>query len=300
MNLPKQVQEQERKANEALDRIRQGGTPPAGNEAPPQQEPIAQAPAPDWEARYRALQGKYNAEVPRLSELVKSQQEQIEAARREIEALKSRPPAADTRIDLTASLPEEVRDRYDPEMLQTMAQIAQQAAEKEAKEAREEAERARQERLQRSDALLTEQRKAEMLDALDDLSPDWRVIDKSPGFVAYLNQPDPATGKHLRDTLNAAVQRFDAATAARIFNRFAMTALPQTPAAPPTPSLESQRVPEIAGAGLSAPAGDKRIFTKAEAKAEYTRAAGLVISNPKRAAEIEREIDLAHAEGRIR
>lgn len=301
MNLPKQVQEQERRANEAIERMQQAQQPAApAAEAPPQQVPsVAATPAPDWETRYKTLQGKYNAEVPRLSELVKVQQAQIEGLTREVEALKTRPPAADTRVDLTADLPDDLKERFDPDMIKLVSEIAAKSADRLANEVKPVMERVQAQESQRAEQLLTQQRQAEMLDALNDLSPGWEQADASPGFVAFLEQIDPATGKPLRDTLTAAVQRFDAATAARIFNRYAASA-PKPPSAPLPPNLAAQVVPDIAGAGSSAPDGNKRTYTVAEAKAMYARSASLLNSNPAEAQRIEREIELAHREGRIR
>jgi hypothetical protein len=300
MSLPKQVQDQERRANEAIALIQQANQPaaPAAAEeaAPP---PQAVVPEPDWKARYMTLKGKYDSEVPRLSELVRTQQEQIEALKRENEALKNRPPAADTQISLVAGLPNEVRERFDPDMIQLMTTIAATSAERVASEVRPAIERVEARDNQRAQELLSQQRQSEMLDVLNDLVPEWAQIDASEHFARYLQNVDPATGKPLADTLNAAVQQFDAVKAARIFRAYANSA-PKTPAAPPPPSLAAQLVPDIAGAGSSAPAGDKRVYTAAEIKAMYAQSAGLVNSNSARAAEIEREIDLAHREGRIR
>lgn len=301
MNLPKQVQEQEQRANEAIEQMRQAQQPaaPAVETPPPQAPAVAATPPPDWEARYKALQGKYNAEVPRLSELVRTQQDQVETLRREVDALKSRPLAADTQTDLVADLPDDLKERFDDDMIKLFSTIAAKSAERVVSEVRPAVERAQAQEAQRTEQLLNQQRQTEMLEALNDLSPDWEKADASPGFVTFLDQIDPATGKPLKDTLTAAVQRFDAAKAARIFNAYARSALNQ-PAAPPPPNLAAQQVPDIAGAGSSAPAGDKRIYTVAEAKSMYVRSANLLNSNPTEAQRIEREIDLAHREGRIR
>ena len=301
MNLPKQVQEQERRANEAIEQMRQAQQPAApAVEPPPSQAPVVAAtPAPDWEGRYKTLQGKYNAEVPRLSELVRTQQDQIETLKREIEALKTRPPAADTRADLAADLPADLKEQFDPAMIQLVSTIAARSAERVANDVKPVMERVQAQENQRAEQLLTQQRQTEMLEALNELSPDWEKLDASPGFLAFLEQIDPATGKPLKDTLNAAVQRFDAAKAARIFNRYAASA-PKPSSALLPPNLAAQVVPDIAGAGSSAPDGSKRTYTVAEAKAMYVRSAGLINSNPAEAERIEREIELAYREGRIR
>lgn len=297
MNLPRQVQAREEQANQAIERIKQGGESAQGPTDQAQQ--VVQQPPVDWEARYKTLQGKYNAEVPRLSELVRTQQEQIETLKRELEHMKSRPPvAADTRSDFTADLPEDLRDRFDPDLIQLVATVSAKQAEQIAARVEPVVESVREERNQRAEKLLTEQRRAEMLEALNELSPGWERIDATAEFAAYLNQLDPATGKPLKDTLTEAVQRFDAARAARIFNAYART-LPTT-AAPQRPNLAAQQVPDLAGAGFSAPAGDKRIWTRAEIQAEAKRIALLSLKDPAAAKEREREIDLAMREGRIR
>lgn len=301
MNLPKQVQAAEERANEALGRM-SSAEKQASNEAPAapkqdQQQP-PQAVTTEWEARYKALQGKYNAEVPRLSELVKSQQGQIEDTRREIEALKSKPPEADTPAK-SADLTDEMQDKYDPEMIALIQQLSAKSAERAVDAIRPAVDKVVEKDKQRADYLLSEQRKSDLLDALNELVPEWQQVDASPAFAQYLQQIDPATGKHLQDTLNEAVQKFDAVKSARIFRGYVNSTPPPT-AAPKKANLAFQQVPEIAGAGSSAPSGDKRVYTSAEAKEVMTRAALMSNRDPARAQAIEREIDLAMSEGRIR
>jgi hypothetical protein len=92
--LPRQVRKQVEEANKLHEQLARNGldqaaaaaaqpppTPPAG-EAPPAAAPEGAAPAAPpaegWEQKYRVLQGKYNAEVPRLQKQAQTQAQQIE------------------------------------------------------------------------------------------------------------------------------------------------------------------------------------------------------------------------------
>jgi len=112
LNLPRAVAEAERKAEEALQRLQQARQPqqtqdpqpPAENlnqdpaPTPAPSEPAATAPAAPaatpsegdekWEARYKTLHGKYNAEVPRLHSALKERDSKLNSLTEEVEALK--------------------------------------------------------------------------------------------------------------------------------------------------------------------------------------------------------------------
>jgi len=115
LNLPRAVLEAERKADEALQRLQQARQPQQQQQDPPPgdpsaSDPPANTPAPSeptaqattapaatppsegddkWEARYKTLHGKYNAEVPRLHAALKERDGKLNSLTEEVEALKA-------------------------------------------------------------------------------------------------------------------------------------------------------------------------------------------------------------------
>ena len=114
MAIPNAVQEQERQASEAIEALNK---PPA--EAPPTDQsasPPPSQPTPDddpnsetWRSRYETLNGKFNAEVPRLHEQLREVNERSKALEAKVAAAANPPPPPPKLVT-----EEEIRE-YSPE-----------------------------------------------------------------------------------------------------------------------------------------------------------------------------------------
>lgn len=303
------------------------GTPPADG-AQPAASATPPAPAADgWEQRYKVLQGKYNAEVPRLQRQVQDLSSTLEQLKAQgvatqgmLAALaqgrvaapggQSQTPVAPVKLvkdeevkefgeDLTDFIKRVAQEAVLPAVEQKLQPVQQQVAEVrgQSEEDRRMALKAAHERL---------------LATLDREIPDWRQQNNDPGFLDWLSQADPYSGAARRDLLGKAYDGFDAPRIIAIFKGYRAehaVVTPTPPAAAPAQPDASQRkleeftapgTPKAGAAGAPNGAG-KRTWTQAEIKQFYDdAAAGKFRNNKQRRDEIEREIHAAVREGRVR
>lgn len=314
MNLPRAVLEAERKADEALQRLQQArqpqqtptdqappgqvaSDPPANTPAP--SEPAAQAPAPastppapasqdgddKWEARYKTLHGKYNAEVPRLHAALKERDSKLNSLTEEVEALKA--SLAKPRESLVR--PEEVNEFGEP-----LVDLIRRAAREEVGSKDDEIAQLKK-RLESLDSTLVQNKEVGFYDKLASAVPDWMAINDDPDFHAWLGETDEITGYTRQDILSEAEGKRDADRVARFFSAFKK--VQQNKAAAATASLDSQVAPVVTRTPESPPG--KKLWTRAEIADFYARDRRGEISEADAAA-IDAEIQLAIREKRVR
>ena len=314
MNLPRAVLEAERKADEALQRLAQArqpqqtqgdGTPPVDpNEsaaptatsseqavqapAAPQATPNAPASAEGddkWEARFKTLSGKYNAEVPRLHAAIKERDAKLNSLTEEVEALKAKLTTPQEKL----VKPEEVAEFGEPlvDLIRRAAREEVQAKDNEIKELK-----SKLESLAGTTAATTE---VSFYDRLAAQVPDWQTINEDAEFHAWLGEVDDLTGFQRQDILSQAEEKRDADRVARLFKAFKK--VQQDKSADSRTSLEEQVAPE-ATRTPQAPKGKKlwtrneiAAFYAADRRGEYTE---------EQAAAIDAEIQLAIREKRVR
>lgn len=340
--LPKAVQKQVEEANrlaEQLAKERQSPAPPPpdGTPAPdPGAAPAAAAPPPPdgapapvpadgWEQKYRVLQGKYNAEVPRLQRQANEQATAIEQLKAQLTATQgmlasiaqnrgaapngqSPAPAAPVKLvkdeevkefgeDLTDFIKRVAQEALLPALDQKLKPVQQQVA-----RATEQSEEDRR----RAAQVAHEQ----LLTTLDREISWWREQNKDPAFFDWLGQPDPYSGVERGVLLKQAYESFDAPRIVALFTGYRNEHAVVTPPAPAAaPAGAPQRTlddfvapgsPKAGATGAQNGAG-KRIWTQAEIKQFYTdAAAGKFRNNKQRRDEIERDIHAAAVEGRVR
>lgn len=344
--LPKAVQKQIEEANrlaEQLAKERQTPTPPPpdGTPAPDQGAPPAAAsPPPDegtppptpaaegWEQKYRVLQGKYNAEVPRLQRQVNEQNSTLEQLKAQLTATQGMlaalaqnrvpapgqgqgpAPAAPAKLvkdeevkefgeDLTDFIKRVAQEAVLPAVDQKLQPVQQQVA-----EVRQSASKVAERSVQ------SEHEK--LLATLDREIPGWRQQNNDPGFLDWLAQVDLFSGAKRGDLLRQAYEGFDAPRIVAFFkgyrNEHAVVTPPAPAAAPAEPDASQRKLDEFVAPGTpkAGPTGaqtgaGKRTWTQAEIKQFYDdAAAGKFRNNKARRDELERDIHAAVREGRVR
>ena len=138
-------------------------------------------------------------------------------------------------------------------------------------------------------------------DALAKQVPDWEQVNGDQRFLEWLGVTDELTGVARQAYLDDAANRMDLPRVVAIFNAFKQTVAPATPAPTQTPNrkqeLERQVAPSKSKAAAPTESG-KRIWSKAEFERamdpRYTKH-----MTKEQAAELEAELDLAVAEGRV-
>lgn len=291
----------------------QPGEPPQPP-APPAAEPPAPPTPPreDWKHKYLTLQGKYDMEMARKDAQIQVLNERLVALEQLISRMQAPPqapatptaPAAPTAQLIT---PED-REEYGQSMIDMVTRAARQAVEPELQQLRVENSNLKRQ-LGQTSATVAEDAQSRMHAQLDQAVPDWREINSSPTFVAWLREIDVFSGRQRHELLLEAYGKNDAARVQRFFQTFKQedSAIDPTAPAPAPP-----RVPAVdpatlvapgaprggGGPGVDAPGG-KRVWTQQEIAVFYDKKRRGRIP-PDEAARIEREIIEASSHGRVR
>lgn len=290
MDLPRAVLEAERKAEEALTRLKSPPQPTANEPAPPQDAPPPPPPPPapppgdePWEARYRSLHGKYNAEIPRLNAALKERDAELSALREEVEALK----AAKDKQSLVK--PEEIQEFGEPlvDLIRRAAREEVGAKDQEIAELKSQLKSIKSTSEQSVESTFYEKLAATI--------PDWMTINDDPEFHSWLAEHDELTGYQRQELLSQAEKRKDAGRVARFFDAFKKTKSKTQVAA--VDSLESQ-VPPVTSRADAPPPG-KKIWTRGEIADFYARDKRGEYSM-EQAAAIEKDIQEAVRDRRVR
>lgn len=272
----------------------------------------------DWKQKYNVLQGKYDAEVPRLSQDLRDANSRITSLE---DRLAAAPPAAaptpDPEPARTDFTPEEIAD-YGEDLLDVIGRKARAIVESEY--------------LPQMNSLNTElnslktqvgetgqkvakQETNEVFAQLDGTVKDWRVTNVDPAFHVWLDQVDPFSGVTRKNLMLTAFDRKNAHQVKAFFDKYAeenATVVP-TPA-DPTPSgqggMDTGSTLELgnyiapgtprSGGDVSAPK-DKRIWSNQDVGRFYSDVQkGRYKTRPDDKARIEADIIAATREGRIK
>lgn len=163
--------------------------PNAENEAKQAKPDDKEADPEYWKNRFMTLQGKYNKEVPALSN-------QLSQLRQQIEQLEKKPVAP------TPYLTDEEREEYG-DIGSMMERVARKAAEDATKPLVETHQKTQQQTY---------------YEQLDGAAKNWRDINEDEGFNAWLDELDPMAGTTRRELLNSAFEDKDAKRTATFFN----------------------------------------------------------------------------------
>jgi len=355
MALPKAVQKQVDDANKIAEQIAKdrkdqlaAGSPPPESQASsgdtgqqaPQGQQAAAAEGADtasaspasasegWEQKYKVLQGKYNAEVPRLQRQSNEMASRLEQLTNQLTATQSMlasfgqnraaAPAADTTAPAGNGKlvkDEEVKE-FGEELTDFIRRVAQDAVlphiakqVQPVKQQIDQVERTAAGMVQR-DARTAHERFYATLDAE---VPEWKTQNEDVGFLEWLQQADPYSGNKRADLLKQASERYDGPRVVMFFKGYrnenavvtppASAAPASAPAAGSQRSLDSFVAPgtQTAGATGAQNGARKRIWTTADIKQFYDdAAAGRYRQKMDERNSIEREIFEAQREGRIR
>jgi hypothetical protein len=318
--LPESVRKQAERADEIYQQMMTGNTPaPAAAPAPAEGPPAEPAPEPQvtadtqpaaapaappaapvldsWELKYRVLEGKYRAEVPRLAEDNRKLKEENASLKLRVEQPAAGAAPAGDGGSVTI---EGLRSQFGDEWVAAVQSVAGQQANRVREELAPQMTETRD--------TVANVRRAEFVRDLGGLVPNFRAIDVDPGFTAYLDEFDAMTGRTRREFFTEADASNDAARVAAFFlsyQRSVSTAPAPTPAAPaPAPSTSHLVEPDTSSRRGEPPAG-KKTWTAAEIKQFYVDARArngrpTGIYTTEEYERINRDISLASTEGRIR
>lgn len=288
----------------------EGGDPASTPEPKPERT--------DWKQKYSVLKGKYDAEVPRLSQDLREANSRIGNLEDKLTELAAAPiaqpePEPQVRTDFSA---EEIAD-YGEDLLEVIGRKARQIVETEYRPKISELEgqvSTLTAQVGSTDQRVQKQETNEVFAQLDREVENWRDTNVDPEFHEWLDQVDPYTGETRKNLMIAAFNRKNAQQVKAFFMNYKQENAAVVPeAAAPQPSgqggteagatlnLNDYVAPGTprAGGDASAPR-DKRMWTAKEVGTFYSDVQkGRYKNRPDDKARIEADIVAASREGRI-
>ena len=316
MALPKAIQKQVDDADAFVAQMtgQTGNTETDPNLAPnpasapePPQLPISQEPEPKptipeetWERKYLTLKGMYDAEVPRLHAQMREMNGQVqqliaENATARVQQTVTQPSTAKTLIT------EQDKEAFGSDLLD----LIDRASEQKVAEFRSQNAHlvSRIEELQGKLGNVTERQvvsdKDKFLANLSAQVPNWETLNIDQGFLAWLAEVDPVYGLPRQVALTNAYESLDANRTAIIFNQYQGKVAPMQQK--PSQQLQSQVAPtrSRASPAPATSAGDKSIWSQDQIANFYNEGIKGHLDQAE-AERIEKDINAAYAEGRIR
>lgn len=270
-----------------------------------QAEPAAPAPAPapaeDWQQKYRSLQGMFAQKTSELQSQNKQYESQLAQLQHQIEALSKARAQDDAAKAKAEADPKDVENfgadmvdmvqRYAERVFQAMAtQFGSKVAELEGR--LKGLEQQVSGVSDRTNLTLEQQFYA----TLNNLVPDWEETNRSEGWLKWLAEIDPVYGAPRQAALDAAHQKMDVERVAAVFKTFKASQPPK-----PQSALANQVAPNGAAASAPAAPGARPVLSSKFVEKFFSDVAkGRYVGRESEAAQVEAEINLAAAEGRIR
>ncbi len=278
---------------------------PPLNDLPPdntvsQETRQSEIPEEKWAHKYHTLKGMYDAEVPRLHSQMREMQTQMQqliADKAAVEATK-----VEQKQVVESLITEQDKEAFGPDLID----LIERATESKVGTLREREAQLVQEIKELKGQLgsVSERQvvsdKDRFLAGLGQQVSDWEALNVDQGFLAWLQQVDPVYGIPRQAALANAYEILDVNRVANIFKAYKQT-LPQTPA-PSKAKQELQRqVAPTRTRSTTTPSDNvnDKIFTNQDIEQFYNDwRRGFY--DEQEAADMEKQIHTAIAEGRIR
>ncbi len=308
--LPQALVEAGREADRILDDIESGNVNTEANEPQADQhyghEPEQDAHQPHsedensetYKQRWSVLQGKYNAEVPRLSATVRQQTEQITRLTSKIEGLmqeKEEREAANAVPPYLRHLTEEERQSVDEDSVGLQGRITEGVIEDKLKPVTEQQETINAKLNSLKSELFFSKVEIQCPGAIKLNGDPSRGIEPDPDFMEWLMGKDDGSAVTRGEIAQQAYREGDVDRVAEFFRTY-LKLNGAAPKAPETVSPPSRPTPRSAEARNAS----KKYYTAAEANRLTQKAIKYnVQGRVKEASRIEQELTEAAMEGRI-
>jgi len=210
---------------------------------------------PDYEQQYRALKGKYDAEVPRLSRDLRDAREREQRAtqelsdlRKEVNELRQKGEQANAGAEQRKpAISDELRTQYareyGDEFMDVVTAVAQDILEQRMQPLESRIDETRREVSEVGRAM----NQREFFRELQQLVPDWEAINQEQDWLRWLAEYDPMAGKTRQDALDEAYANLDYVRMAALFDAYKGTrsakAGDRSPKTSQSPSVEGQIEP---------------------------------------------------------
>ena len=255
----------------------------------PHPEP-QEVPEEKWEHKYRRLQGKYDAEVPRLHAQVRELQGVLAQMQQQMQAP---PPPAEQPKEPDKYVSDEDVANYGEDFVDIQRRITLDAT----RDLRKQVEDLKAQLAQQGSQVQSVSFEARLLKAV----PDFEQINADPAWIEWLDEVDPLIRGPRRAIAQQAYANGDVEAVKSYVDLWRKSQAPAQPAPAVSRQQELQRQIQPSRATTSAPSsGGKKTYTMSEAEALFSRIQHLTaqgrIDEAKR---LDAEISAAYAEGRI-
>ncbi|RLG69035.1 hypothetical protein DRN93_01205 [archaeon] len=258
----------------------------------------------DWEHKYRVLQGKYNAEVPRLHDEVKSLKQDNDFLKGKLELLerlmmenaKQEPTQPQTPTETQEPEPPEVvqlREDF-PDIYKGVVKLVERLVAKQTQI---------EEKLSSTEENLAQTQAKLFYSALSRQVPDWEALNTSPDFINWLQAREPYTGMSRHELLLQAFQSGDADRVATFFldykREMGLDSV-ETPAQPQEKPRQPRNIvpPQGRTSGASSGRRSSKYYRQSEIE-EFYRKLALGKIPQQEAKQREAEYIKAMQEGRV-
>lgn len=314
--LPKQVQAQVDEAERIQQQL--AGAAPDSGETPedlsdpdvdqPAEPAVSAAPGvpsasagDDWQKRYATLQGKFNAEVPKLHQAIRDRDAQINAFGQELVQLKAKVSEPKAKVDPLVTNQDD--EKFGSDLIDLIRRAAREegAAVVQRLDGLEGSMKSVLPEIRRVGVVANEvaQTRADRYwSEVDAAVPDWKEINANPKWLAWLGEYDPVAGRTRQAALDEASQNLEHQRVIAMFRLF------EGPA--PTTQRMTQARTELAR--QVAPSRSSKTTVQPQSEKVFTGMDYEYWCDPRRVhdtsaeqrAQMMAELERAIAEGRVR
>ena len=283
MALPQAVQRQADESDRLLKEMQQSGESDDNSlddqAADESMTDNQDAPStPDWEHKFSVLQGKYNAELPRLNQDLHSLRDQNLKLQEQINELKATPVEKEDFSEVRDELGDNAYNAFikQQEVNETQSRMID--------DLRKEIGQVGQDNQQSSEQAF--------YSTLATLVPEWETLNTDPKFTAWLTEMDAYSGKTRQTLMNEAASVLDVQRVSLFFNQWKKISTKKKA------SVDKQLSPNTSK--TTTPVDSKSTYTREEVKKFYDDVAkGKYRNNQDQMKKIDYDISMAQAEGRI-
>lgn len=269
-----------------------------GNEPSKPSEPTDNDGESLWEHKYHRLQGKYDAEVPRLHQQIKDLSAMVDNLKHQVEAPKA-PPQPETPPEPEKLVTDADIEEYGEAFVDLQRRIAREEFGKDLSSLKQENAQLR-EMLERTGSQIGEMTfNQKLLQAV----PDFEAVNADPRWAAWLDEYDPIIRAPRRAVAQDAFSREDA-TAVADYVKLFKSHLPQDTPKVSKPSrkaeVERQVQPDRASSNNTPRNQTARTYSTRQIESMFKKVAELGSKGRvDEAAKLEKEIDSAYRDGRV-
>lgn len=297
---------------------------PEGAEAQPEPAPESK-PEADWQHKYSVLQGKYDAEVPRLNQDLRESRETVRSLEDKLRKLEmtvatiQEVNSPKKPVEAENLITQDEIDQFGPDLIDLVNRVAKQAVspyvdqkfgelQKNVKQVGES--------VASTQESMAKSARQKLFDRLDSAIEGWREINRDQAFVGWLAEPDELSGEARGVLLRAAFERNDADRVVKFFKGFQKehavdevsdqkTDAPKQESQQSLDKLVAPGQPKTGTTGAQEGSGKGRIWTRKQISDFYVEKNEFIKAHPnrdipKRLAQLEEDLFAAQRENRIR